>query len=195
LGNSTGFSNIPIKFESTANGTLTINDIRLDYAGGNDTIEIKAHNLTYEVNETTNITVYYSKWDYNFPLHIDYLEFIPSTSSSKNVTPYGQTKSTPIFNITTLNYGGKNMNLSIYLNETNSCVNLTWNTNSTKPTSSYYKLNNTWKDTHTDKAYLSNNKIWLWADYSCDYKNWSLWNPQIYIKGCCLGCTCSDELT
>jgi len=371
LGNSTNFANIPIKFESTQNGTLQIDDIRLDYRGGNDTIEIKVHNSTYTQNETINITVFYSDWDYSFPYRVNYLEFIPKSSNSKNVTPYGQTSLTPIFNITMTNYGGRNANLSIYLNESMSCVNLSASTqgnvnnifysdyscyqetanvsticgglnngsyspqsnylyiNYSKPSyalnsslwqvkyggtyysgsgailyftnltidnscfsqpnlqfrfytlkfncgsssypqcyngtnwvtignvsnggacrtgatqtsvSNYYdgnwntgvlyntderdplgyvqgqsdydtgtvyeeamiwdissinswKLNNTWQDIFTNKSYLSNQGIWFFADYSCNFSYFKLFNPDIYLKNCCYGCdVCSNDL-
>ena len=195
LGNSTNSAKIPIRFESTKNGTITIDNFRLDYAGGNDTIEIKVHNVTYESNETINVTAWYSDWDFEFPSFVNYLEFIPKLFNSKNVTPYGQTNSTSIFNFTTYNYGGKNMNLSIYLNGTSPCINMTWNTNSTRPPNTWpYLLNSTWRDINTNLTYLNNTNIWLWEDLNCSYKNWTLFNPQIYIRGCCLGCICSPDL-
>jgi len=141
---------------------------------------------------TLNITNYYSKWNFNFPRYVNYLEFIPKTSTSKNVTPYGQTSNTPIFNLTTYNYGGKNMNLFIYLNETFSCVNLTASITLNK--SDGFLLNNTWKDFKTNLTYLNNSKLWLWADYSCNYTYWRLWKPDIKIRGCCSDCVCSEEI-
>lgn len=38
LGNSTNFTVLPIKIESTQNGTLSLTALQYDYAGGNDTI-------------------------------------------------------------------------------------------------------------------------------------------------------------
>ena len=195
LGNSTNSAKIPIRFESTKNGTITIDNFRLDYAGGNDTIEIKVHNVTYESNETINVTAWYSDWDFEFPSFVNYLEFIPKLFNSKNVTPYGQTNSTSIFNFTTYNYVGKNMNLSIYLNGTSPCINMTWNTNSTRPPNTWpYLLNSTWRDINTNLTYLNNTNIWLWEDLNCSYKNWTLWYPQIFLRACCKGCICSEDL-
>jgi len=91
-----------------------------------------------DINDTLNIDYYFSDWDFNFPEHASYLEFIPPTPTSKNVAPYGQTQNTPIFNITTYNYGGKNMNLFGYLNETHSCVDLFMSTSNIKPSSSLW---------------------------------------------------------
>ena len=84
-------------------------------------------------NSTLNITLFYSDWDYAFPNNINWLEFIPRTPTSKNVTPFGQTASRPILNITNYGYGGKNSTFSMNLNESYSCVNLSINTTSNKP--------------------------------------------------------------
>ena len=138
LGNSTGFADIPITIESTKNGTLQISDIRYDYAGGNKTYKVLAHTPDYTTNKSLNVTFYYSDWDYNLPKYIDFLEFIPSTQTSKNVSPYGQTANTAFLNITNYNYGGRNMNLFTYINETNSCVDLYLSTNNVKPSSSIW---------------------------------------------------------
>jgi hypothetical protein len=89
-------------------------------------------------NEYINVTVFYSNWNYNFPSYINYFEFIPATPTSKNVTPYGQTRSTPIFNLTNYNYGGKNANMFMLINETHSCVDLYASSNSTKPSSNLW---------------------------------------------------------
>jgi len=54
------FSNIPIKFESTKNGTLEISDIRYDYAGGKDTIEITVHNDNSSLSIVRKLIYYFS---------------------------------------------------------------------------------------------------------------------------------------
>lgn len=95
-------------------------------------------NGTTAMNDTFSIINYYSKWDYLFPRFIDFFEIIPDTPTSKAVEPYGQTKNTPIFNITFENYGGRKANQFIYLNETMSCVDLYISQNSTKPSSSLW---------------------------------------------------------
>jgi hypothetical protein len=196
LGNSTNFADIPIKFYSSTDGIINVSDLKLDYTGGNDTINVRVYNSTDE--ENLSLINYYSKWNYNFPSFVDYFEFIPKSAIAKNVTPYGQTSNTPIFNLTTYNYGGKNMNLSIYLNESNpnSCVDISINTNSTKPTSgSLFNITNqTWIDFSTNLTYLNNTKLWLWADFSCSPNNWSYsWFPDLYIRGCGIDVDVCDE--
>ena len=141
------------------------------------------------VSEYLNLTNYYSKWNYNLPYRVNYLEFIPNTPTSKNVTPYGQTSLTPIFNITTMNYGGKNMNLSIYLNESMSCVNLTYSTDQYKSNGTLL-TNQSWQYFNTNLEYNNVSSLFLWADYSCNYTNWYLFYPELYISGCCEDCVC-----
>ena len=134
-------------------------------------------------NETLNLINYFSGWDYSFPSYVDWLEFIPNFWNSKNVTPYRQTATTPILNITFQNYGNKNANLSVYLNETDSCVNLTVGTNSTKSAGTQL-TNNTWTDLLTDKPYLNSSGLWMWADYSCNQSYWSVWSPEFSFRTC-----------
>jgi len=147
-------------------------------------------------NDTINLINYYSDWDYTYPSYVDYLEFIPNSPTSKNVTPYGQTTITPIFNITTYNYGNMNMNLSMKLNETNACINMTWNsTGGTKP-SSGNMVNTSWQNLGVSLEYLNNTNVWLWVDYNCTNQlNWTWWYPELYIRGCCEDCeVCSEDM-
>ncbi len=190
LGNSTNFSGIPIKFSSTKNGSLTIDDIRYDFAGGNDTINITVHNPTRETEIKGNILQYFSDWDFNFPRFISFLEFIPKTPTSKNVSAFGQTEANQILNLTFQNYGGKNANMNISLNESNACTNLTLSLDNN--ISHGFIVNETWKVVVTDVLYQNNTKIWLWADYSCSQSSWSSFVPDILIQNCAEGVDVCD---
>lgn len=192
LGNSSGYADIPITITNNYNGTLQVNDLRYDYAGGNDTIQIVVYEEgNYANNDVLNVNFFYSDWDYSFPNNVDYLEFIPSTPTSQNVTPYGQTSNVPMINLTSTNYGGKDYDFLIYLNETqtDSCVNLSLSTNSTK---GFLIENETWMNISIN-SYGDNAGLWLWADYSCNYTNWNVWEPGISFRACCSGCVCSEE--
>jgi len=190
-----GYVDIPITI-SMESGSLNVSDLRYDYAGGNDTIEVFAYEQGDESNnETLSLINYFTDWDYSLPRFIDWLEFIPRFWNSKNVTPYGQTDTTPILNISFYNYGNKNANLSIYLNETDSCVNLTIGINSTKSSGTQLS-NGTWTDLLTDREYLNSSGLWMWADYGFTgaQLNWSWWFPNTYIRACCVDCICSEDL-
>lgn len=134
LNKSSGATNVPITIEvlSGYNGSVLLNDLRYDYAGGNKTYQVNLHTGPFNIS-SYNVTFFFSKWNYNFPNWVDYLEFIPPTPVSKNVTPYGQTSTIPILNLTNYGYGGRNANMFILLNGTSSCVNLYASTNNVKP--------------------------------------------------------------
>jgi len=190
---STGNVQIPITLITGSAGNITIDDVRIDYAGGNDTIEVLVWESTNKSNnESLSLINYFSKWDYEFPSFIEWLEFIPKGPTEKNVTPYGQSALRPILNITSYGYGGMVSNFSVYLNETHSCVNLTMSTTDNK--SAGFVLNATWKDYFTDFDLLDSQGLWMWADYGCNYTTWKLWEPTFSFRNCCEECICSEEL-
>jgi len=188
--NETNFS-VPI---GGINGSVNVSDIKFDYAGGNSTIEITVRNILNTLNETRNVIAYYSRWDYMFvPNLIDYIYFNPKNSTSKNVTPYGQTDSTPILNLTNYGYGGMDINLSVILNSTLSCVNTTFSLTNNK--SDGILVNNTnWVPLLNNSAYLNTSNIFMWSDYDCSYSTWKLYNPYIYFRQCAYDSKCSDEV-
>lgn len=197
LNITSGFVNLPIKFSSDTAGILEVSDLKYDYVGGNKSYWIRAHTADYATNTTYNLTYYYSDWDYALPSNIQYLEFIPNSPTSKNVSPYGQRdNSNPIINITTTNYGGL-MNLSIYLNESqnNSCVNLSYAFKNI--TGKIALINQTYQNlTNNTVGYFGNVPLYLYADYGCSYNTWALWYPEIFFRGCCKDCDiCSAELS
>jgi len=196
LGNLTNTSNFSIPFtylnDTTLNASITIDALNLTYAGGNKTINAILHEGFYAENETKGITYHYSRWDYDFvPSFIDYLEFIPRTSQSKNVTPYGQSFNKSILNITNYGYSNKNASLSVYLNDTLECVNLTMSTTENKTDG--YIINSSWRTLNTS-YYLGTTNVWMWADYNCSYSQWYTFNPYIYFRQCCYNCTCNENL-
>lgn len=149
----------------------------------NDTLGDKSN------NDTLNLLVYFSDFFKNLPYTwTEHIFFLPRSNSSKNVSAYGQTTSIPLFNITTTNYGGMNMNLSIKVNETFSCLNISWNaTGNTKPTNQ--KVNTTWQEIATNLEYLNNTQIWLWADLdNCNASDRKILNPEIYLESYCKEC-------
>ena len=196
LGNSTNHTTIPITVFSSGAVTLNFTLLKYDYAGGNATYTFKAHNEDYTINNTMNMTLYYSGFNYAFPKNIRFMEFIPKNNMSKNVTPFGQTIAKPIFNITTTNYGNRVMNFTVLLNETfplgpnNVCVNMTVSTNGLR--SSGQNLgNNTWIQFNHSMQYQTKFGLWFWADFNCNQTTWRLWQPALYFRGCANGTLCS----
>jgi len=185
---------IPFGF-SFIDGNITISDLRIYYLGGNESFTVRAHNPEYTLNTSYNAVLFYSDYNWTFPAKIDYFEFIPKSPTSKNVTPYGQNRAKPIFNITTNNWGGKTMNFSIYLNESYSCVNLTVAIAFNK-SAGILLTNNTWHNLTTNISDQSEIDLWFWADYGCNYTVWMFWEPTISFRGCCYNCTiCSTDVS
>ena len=187
VGNLSGAQNFSISVSSDI-GNITLNDLRFDYAGGNDTIEINAHSVDGSIQNKTNVTFWYSSFIRLLPYTwTDAIFFIPTSNSSKNISAYGQRTNLPIYNITTTNYGGKPLNLSIKSNESISCLNLTWGGTSTKPQNQ--KINTTWQEVFSNLEYLNNSEIWLWADLDqCNPAEQSSLKPQIQLGSYCESC-------
>ena len=191
LINSNGSVNFSIPLGSVG-GSINISDIRYDYAGGNSSINITIHTADYSYVNQTNVTFWYSKWDYGIvPKLIQYLEFLPKTPTDKNVSASGQSNLTAILNLTNQGYGGMNVSLSASINDTFSCVNLTISNTSNKLGG--FILNETWKNI-TGTGYLETQNLWLWADYECSYSSWNLFNPSLYFRHCCVDCICAEDI-
>jgi len=187
-----GITNFTIPLRSQE-GSVNITNLNYNYAGGNETIKVTAQNNDNSLNLTRYVTFYYSRWDYSFvPNLVDFLEFVPDSPSKNNVTPYGQSDINPIINITNYGYGGKDSNLSVYLENTSNCVNLTISTTNSK--SDGYQLNESWEEIVSNKEYLNTTNIWMWADYDCSYNNWRLFNPNLYFRQCANNTYCSEDL-
>jgi hypothetical protein len=200
LDSSKNFTTFLIPFSARNStdtiATINLTDLKYDYAGGNKTYLFTAHTPNYLKNITSQIIYYYSRWEYFFvPNNTAYIEFIPANSTAKNVVPFGQTNSTPILNLTNRGYSNSfNANWSVYVNQTNSCINLTLNTNSSKALG--FNINSSWVEFSNNVAYLQNTSIYLWADYSCTpQSNWSLFQPYLYFRQCRNGGLCSTALT
>ena len=112
-----------------------------------------------------------------------------STSISKNVTPYSQTNETPILWITNLGYSWK-ANLSIYQNDTLSCVNTTLSLTNNKSAGNI--INESWLNL-TELSYTQNTSIYLFADYACNVSTWTLFEPQYYFRQCAQNVDCCSE--
>lgn len=188
LGNN-NLSNITVKMTST-NGIVEVNNISIFIQGfANYTLRARftgntTHNIT---NSTILINVSSSRYNYTFPKNVYFIEFLPINSTQKNVSAYGQTQTTPILNLTMLNYD-RNSNLSILINYTNSCVNLSMNT--TWNLGSSMLPNNTWVDIIRNQPYGTNVPLNIWAHYNCSGTNYGLAYVDIAIRGCCVNCVC-----
>lgn len=187
--------NLSIKVISTLNGTLQITNLSIKYAGGNYTMKVTSHNTSYTANQSYNITWYHTRWNYTFAPYVQFIEFIPKTPTSKNVSAYGQLSGKPVLNFTNLGYGGRPANFSLQINSTYSCVNISEAIDG-NITNAQQLGNGTWLEIYTDRAYLSNYSVWLYANYGCNNTAWRTWQPNFYFRACASGVDrCSNETT
>ncbi|KKK65787.1 hypothetical protein LCGC14_2970610, partial [marine sediment metagenome] len=142
----------------------------------------------YTLNLTRSILYHYSDFFRVLPYTwTDDIFFLPRSNSSKNVSAYGQTSTKPVINITATNYGGADFNLSIYVNQSFSCLNLTWDTDNTVPTGN--KINTTYQEMTTNHGYLTNQSIWLWADLEqCNASDLMILSPELELESYCVNC-------
>jgi hypothetical protein len=170
---------------------LTFNEIRLGYLGhGNLSINL-FDNSTTPLNETVYLYVYYSKWNDTLPNNIDYIDFYPTYPWSQDVVPFGQTDDIAIQNVTTHNEY-RNMNWSIYLNNSNSCVDVTVSTTNSKA-EGVTLANQTWTTILSNVSDGCEGRIWYWVDLDCSYGD-RIWMPDFYYRGCCVDCICDEVI-
>jgi len=158
------------------------------YGQGNVTVYARTSDITIN----TTVVMWYSNFNQSLPYKVSYLEFIPRSPTSKNVTPYGQTNLVAIYNLTMLNKGQKNMNISVMVNESN-CVNFTVSSTNNKSQGTLLGSPNQWYTIFSNKEYNNKSRVWMWADYNCT-PGWDVWTPDILFKGCAFNTTCNDEL-
>ena len=106
---------------------IIVSDLKFDFLGSwNYTATARYNNL----KDTKTIQVYYSDFNLSLPGNLDFYDVFPSSASSKNVTPFGQTDSLGIWNATNLAYD-ESIDIYVKTNETpNVCMNVTYTNNS-----------------------------------------------------------------
>lgn len=187
-----GNTTIPLLFTNSANGTIEVSNVSYKYAGGNATYTVLAHNPSYTINASANVTFFYSKWDYSLAGSISAIEFIPQTSTSKNVTPYRQTSTVPMINVTSYAYNEQGFNFSIYDTMSFSCVNLTVSKTSNKSLGVLLP-NNKWTDLIVNMTPSNSSGLWFWADYNCSAAQWRYWQPNLTFRACATGTNVSCD--
>jgi len=79
------------------------------------------------------------------------------------------------------------MNISVRINESFSCINISWNlTNEKSPIN---KLNTSWQEIASNLELFNNTKIWFWADLEqCDPSDKRILRPLIEFESYCEDC-------
>jgi len=144
-------------------GSVVVDDINADYKG-TKTFAVNAvfyDNLpNVGSNISLNVTIKYSPFNLTLPLGVDFYEVFFRRQNENNVTPLGQTNTTPVWNITNLAYD-TDINISIRVNQTWDHYNITFSNNNTK--SSDFLLTNT--SQFLVNITLANwTGVWAWHD-------------------------------
>jgi len=175
---------VPIVITVNRSGMFNLSNWIFEYY--NDTeIEMNVTTNT-SINRIINIT--HSK--INFSQAYDYIEFYPTTLSSKNVTPWGQNSSVPFFNIT---YdANRDFEIAILLNESMpSCMNIS----GSKDNNSQYHVLTTSEYALTNMTVNDSLSVWLNLDLEkCNRTALhALYTVDAYFDTCCDGCVpCFD---
>ena len=184
----TGDIDIPIVIESTTAGKIQVSNLYITYNGDNKTYTFLVHTPDYSENNTKNVTFYKSTWNNTFPSKVTSVMLFPSSSTSKNIQPFGQNNRVPIFNIS--NTGIHNFSFSIIMTNTTDCINITANNAYLKSTG-HLLSNTSWVT--TNPLISSTGGVWLWSDYACSYAGWNKWTPKWYLRACCSDCDICDD--
>src|SRR3990167_1120049 len=128
-------------FSNFTLGSLNLSDLRLDYLGSKN-ITFFAHQQDDSlVNDTNVMRVRYSHFNLSLPVNVSFWEVFPKNKDENNVSPFGQTNTSAIWNLSAL-VGAYDDPFDIYVktNETlNSCLQIEFrnNTNFTQPSGIY----------------------------------------------------------
>ncbi len=183
LDTSNNYTNITTSVNTSTWGGITIDGLNYTYLGSQNTT-VTAWTPGNSTNQSVNIR--WSNTSVAFPQHIPYFYPIPWTNESKNVTPYGQSSTVPIFNVTSFAYDMA-ANISLSLNETLSpdCINITFDTDNSKDGGRL--INTTDYPYITTLSYGNSQGLWSWVDYSCPATpRWI--NATFVFKPCCILC-------
>jgi hypothetical protein len=178
---ATGKSNVTFSV-NMSNGTLQVWDVNFSYYGHQN------YTVTANITGATDsrlVSVYWSNLSRKLPYTwTTYILWYPDTNSSKNVTPWGQSSTVPLYNITTFGYWN-NMSIRVYnTSAIDPCLNISFSNSSsfTNPV----KLNGSAQNIITNKGWNENIGIFVKEDLdNCAYPfstgNWSL-------QGWCAAC-------
>ena len=162
---------------------LNFTDLDIRYLGGNKTYTITAHNNNSGKSLGFDVQYFYSKWTDSLAPHLDYIDFYPSSVSSQNVQPFGQTTTQPILTVEPYNYLSRPFNYSGYLNGSKGCVDLTLSTTNSKSAGNILQ-NVSWVELFNNATAENNVSVWMWADLSCTIGEWYQWAPDWHFKAC-----------
>ncbi|MHA1827896.1 MAG: hypothetical protein ACTSX6_04530, partial [Candidatus Heimdallarchaeaceae archaeon] len=173
-------SSCNINFSYNGNN-FTVKDLRVDFLGS---WNYTANSYYDKYNITYDIQVKYSKFNLYFPKSIYWLDVIAS-SNDYNVSPKGQSSTSPIRNVTNEAYDDK-IDLYVRTNDTISCMNITFYNSSNRTVGTSVLLNTSYQ------IILSNISVnsWkgIWQYYNLRGCSALMEFPWFYYSAICSDC-------
>ena len=127
-------------------------------------------------SSTQLISIIWSNYTIEYPTGTSYFQFYPNNNNAKNVTPYKQTSTVPMFNITGVQRD-RDFDLYIRVNASYpSDTNLTASNTSTK---SSLIVDTSWQKIADDISVDASQGIWYWRDYFNTAARWITWGLEI----------------
>ena len=109
--------------------SITIEELEFDFLGSWNYTAI-ARYKDLKVNFTT--LIYYSNFNLSIPSGYEWWDVFPSSKDSKNITPYTQSATTPIWNLSNQAYD-EPIDIYVKTNKTlSSCLNITFSNNTNR---------------------------------------------------------------
>ena len=174
---------------SESNGTVTIEEVNITFKGNtvvNLTTNFDNQNYT-SGGSTSFLNIIYSNYSINLPYTwTDTLLWYPESLNQSEISPYAQTNSRPIINITWLIR--RQANIFGKINETTDCLNFTFNTTGDYDTS--FNLTTSYQRIFTNVSIGDENStIWVWGDmFNCNYTAARYFIKSIDFRSICSDC-------
>ena len=130
-GNYNTTCNVMMNISASSNGTVKVSEINISYRGKSN-YTILVHNNDYSVNDTAHLIVTDSNFSIIYPNKVSFWSVYPSSNNQKNVTPYGQSGSQAIWNISSQAYWPVNYTLKLAYNITNITIGASTTENRTQ---------------------------------------------------------------
>lgn len=140
------------------NGVLKLFDLDVEFKGSKNislVLRTASNSTNLAGTDSLTLSVYYSKFNISFPSNIVAFNIFATSVNASNLTPFGQSNSTPIFNISNTAYD-REFDVYMRANATlNTCLNMTFSNDSSK--SNGIKLNTSYQSILTNISLLANN--------------------------------------
>jgi len=166
-------------------GTLKIDALNFSYYGSQN-YTVFAHTPDYSTNSTKyTLSVVFSNYTIELPEDVDYWEVFPTNATDYNVTPYGQTDTQSIWNLTVTAYD-RPVNFSMKYNESlDGCINISADTDNTKDGSTLLNHTDCWEFATLKNRY-ENATLWMWVDlFDCNTTALRYITPYFQFKSYC----------